>query len=74
MHQNTIPDLSVPSCRVFKLPLLYCSLFVLDVQLVFHAGPDTAQIDSVHLVKGFCRFIGEVTRWTSDTGIVERHI
>jgi len=43
-------------------------------QLVFHAGPDTAQIDGDHVVEGTRGFIGQIAHRTQDTGIVERHV
>ena len=43
-------------------------------QLVFHARPDTAQIDGGHVVEGRCRFIGQIAHRPQDTGIVERHV
>ena len=43
-------------------------------QLVFHAGPDTAQIDGGHGVEGRGRFIGQIAHRAQDTGIVERHV
>jgi hypothetical protein len=42
-------------------------------QLVFHASPDTAQIDGGHVVEGLRGFIGHIAHRTQDTGIVERH-
>ena len=43
-------------------------------QLVFHAGPDTAQIDGDHVVEGTRGFIGQIAHRTQDTGVVERHV
>src|SRR4029077_8111476 len=43
-------------------------------KLVFHAGPDTAQIDGDHAVEGTRGFVGQIAHRTQDTGIVERHV
>src|SRR5271157_1105785 len=43
-------------------------------QLVFHTGPDTAQIDGDHVVEGTRGFSGQIAQRTQDTGIVERHV
>jgi hypothetical protein len=43
-------------------------------QLVFHAGPDTAQIDGDHVVEGTRGFIDQIAYRTQDTGVVERHV
>ena len=43
-------------------------------QLVFHTGPDTAQIDGDHAVEGTRGFLGQIAHRTQDTGIVERHV
>ena len=43
-------------------------------QLMFHASPDTAQIDGGHVVEGSRGFIGQIAHRTQDTGIVERHV
>jgi hypothetical protein len=43
-------------------------------QLVFHASPDTAQIDGGHVIEGPRGFIGQIAHRTQDTGIVERHV
>ena len=43
-------------------------------QLVFHASPDTAQINGGHVVEGPRGFIGQIPHGTQDTGIVERHV
>jgi hypothetical protein len=39
-------------------------------QLVFHAGPDTVQIDGDHVVEGARGFIGQIAHRTQDTGVV----
>ena len=43
-------------------------------QLVFHAGPDAAQVDGGHVVEALGRFLGEVAGETDDAGVVERHV
>jgi hypothetical protein len=43
-------------------------------QLVFHAGPDTAQVDGDHVVEGTRGFVGQIAHRTQDTGVVEHHV
>ncbi len=43
-------------------------------QLVFHAGPDAAQVDRVHAVEDLGRFVGGVGRRSLDAGVVEREV
>jgi hypothetical protein len=40
-------------------------------QLVFHAGPNAAQVDRVHPVEDLGRLVGRVARRGLDPGIVE---
>jgi hypothetical protein len=43
-------------------------------ELVFHACPDTAQVDRVDTIQALGRLIGRVTRRNLHAGIVERHV
>jgi hypothetical protein len=43
-------------------------------KLVFHAGPDPAQINGDHFVEGIRGFVGQIAHRTQDTGVVECHV
>ena len=50
------------------------SLLAHRSELVLHAGPDAAQVDRVHAVEGFGRFVGRIGRRSLDAGVVEREV
>jgi hypothetical protein len=43
-------------------------------QLMFHAGPHTAQVNRIDTVEDLGRFVGGIAGWDLDAGVVERHV